>query len=77
MSDTVETSIKFLDSVMNENSFLKGTAAVFLLKNAGIKNQTNLKHCELGVKRKTGSHPKACDSRVIFSFCIFQQLVLI
>lgn len=23
-----------------------------LLKNAGIKNQTNLKHCELGIKGK-------------------------
>lgn len=52
MSDIVETSIKFLAGVMTENSFLKGTAAVFLLKNAGIKNQTNLKHCELGLKGK-------------------------
>lgn len=52
MSDIVETSVKFLASIMNENSFLKATASVFLLKNAGIKNQTNLKHCELGVKGK-------------------------
>lgn len=52
MLDIVETSIKFLDSVMKGNSFLKGTAAVFLLKNAGIKNQRNLKHHYLGVKGK-------------------------
>ena len=52
MSDIVKTSITFLVSVTNEKSFLKGTAAVFLLKNAGIKNQTNLKHCGLGIKGK-------------------------
>lgn len=43
-----ETNMKFLASVMKENSFLKGIAAVFVLKNTEIKIQTNLNHCRAG-----------------------------